>query len=112
MPEKNSKKDSGFAEPETVAQVGAQPKSLEPTTTIDQSEMNNIALERLDDDKKLIVQKLDELMDKISMPLREALDQAKNKPANTTYSSDELMQIEQAVFLQLRDLETDISTKF
>ena len=93
--------------------IGAEPKNLpEAKGLTDQSEMDKVAFERLSDDKKIIVEKLDGLLDRLSNPLRDVLNQAKSKPANTTYDQAQVNQIERAVMKQLADLEKDISSKF
>lgn len=93
--------------------VGSEPKNLPETKgPADQSEMDKIAFERLSDDKKIIVEKLDGLLDRLSNPLRDVLHQAKSKPANTSYDQAQINQIEKAVMRQLADLEKDISSKF
>ena len=93
--------------------LGEQPQNLPETRVqMTQEEMDTIAFERLSDDKKIIVEKLDGLLDKLSNPLRDVLDQAKNKPDGTSYNQSELNQIQKAVLQQLADLEKDISSKF
>merc|ERR1711881_691077 len=98
---------------ESLGTLDAEPKNLpESKGQMDQTEMDKLAFERLRGDKKIIVEKLDGLMDRLSHPLRDILDQAKNKPANTLYDQAQMNQIEKSVMMQLTDLEKDISSKF
>merc|ERR1712226_362214 len=77
---------------------------------VDSEEAKAIALERLSDDRKLIIEKLDGLLDTLTHPLRDAIEQVKNAPKNTTYDEKQLTALEHAVMKQLQDLERDISS--
>lgn len=108
-----NKKEVTTDDSAALGTLGEQPQNLPETRVqMTQEEMDTIAFERLSDDKKIIVEKLDGLLDKLSAPLRDVLDQAKNKPSGTSYSQSELNQIQRAVLQQLSDLEKDISSKF
>lgn len=74
-------------------------------------EQEKMALGNLDADAAKAIEKLNNLVDTIAKPLRDAIAQAQNRPKNSTYDEKQLEDLQKKVMAQLDDLESQIKQK-
>ena len=73
---------------------------------------NKTALQNLDQDVRNTIDKFDVLVDELAEPLKHALEQAANRPANCNYDEKQLEEIYNKVMSQMDALEKAVDEKF